>query len=456
MEEDRASGEKRAREAIAALGVSVLRRLELGGPILRFDAEGDVSRPGELPRHRKLAAHALDLGPSAARLYVEKSKTALSLDHPAILRAHAVRATEGELVIVTDPVEAKTASDVVLREGVLLPEHARRATLALARAVSYARTHGVTSIAVRPGLVLLKPGGQARLMDVGLAPGLVEAGRSRVEMGRSLPSYEAPEAAGVRETTPRAFVYSVAAVGHFLLTGEAPLELRSGGRRVAAAPLRERTGLPQELARVLDRALDHDPEKRFADLDALAQELDALAPPAPVAEPVPAPDVNRVTHVLRFPQEELATTEVADVPDPRRTGRFPNPFPAPNVEVKPGTTQPRREGVTVSSGAWRVPVDVPQRLERIARTGGTGVLSIRGGRSSVRFQLERGRIVRADAPIALAIGSLAACLNAKGAATTFEPGATLGGTWPRLDVSIADALARARAQGQAPEGPHKT
>ncbi|MBI3722698.1 protein kinase [bacterium] len=467
MEEDRASGEKRAREAIAALGVSVSRRLELGGPILRFEAEGSVSRPGQPPRQRKLAAHALDLGPSAAKLYVERSKTALSLDHPGLLLAHAVRASEGVLVIVTDPVEARTASEIVLREGVLASETARRATVLLARAVSYARTQGVTSVAIRPGLVLLKPNGQARLMDVGLAPGLVEAGRSRVEMGRSMPSYEAPEAAGVREMTPRALVYSIAAVGHFLLTGEAPLELRSGGRRVTATPLRERNEVPPELARVLDRALQQEPEKRYASLEDLVTALDALAPPAPAVEAKPVLDPNRVTHVLQFPVEESTIIqEDTDLPDPRRTGRFPNPFATTTskLDMRPGgpaspapPAPPRKSapsgGQQVASGAWRVPVDMPQRIQRFARDGATGVLTIRGGRASVRFELAAGKIVRADAPLALALGSLAACLSAKGAATTFEPGATLGGSGPRVELTIADALARARAAGAGPEGP---
>jgi serine/threonine protein kinase len=268
IEEDRTAAENRAREAIQVHGARVAKRFELGGPILRFEVHA--------PDGKKWAAHALDLGPSTARRYVELSRLALELDHPGILRARALREAKGVLVVISDPIAGKPAAELVLREGPLDPEPTVRATIVLARAYAHAREKGVTAFAIRPNLVLLGDG-QVKALDVGLAPGLIEAGRSRVELGRSVPSYDAPEALGVRETQPQATVYSVAAVAHFLLTGEAPVELRSQGRRVRAPLIISREEVPAELAKILDAALDDDPLMRPESLEAFAASLEAFA-----------------------------------------------------------------------------------------------------------------------------------------------------------------------------------
>jgi serine/threonine protein kinase len=268
IKEDRSAAEKRAREAIAELGVAVTKRYELVGPILRFEVVA--------PEGKRRAAHALDLGPAAARRYIELSKRALDLDDPGILHARALHETRGVLVVVTDPLEGRPSSEVVLRDGPLAAPQAQSVVAALARAYAHARAKGVTSLAIRPSLVLLGEKG-VKALDVGLAPGLVEAGRSRVDIGRSMPCYDAPEAQSGRESPPRATVFSIAAVAHFLLTGERPVELRSRGRRVRGEPLSSRREVPGDLARILDAALSDDPAQRPESPLDLARALEALS-----------------------------------------------------------------------------------------------------------------------------------------------------------------------------------
>src|SRR5262249_46789475 len=145
---------------------------------------------------------------------------------------------DGVFLLVTDAVgDDRTAEEVVYRAGPLDPERACRVAALLARAVDHARGKGA-SLVVRPSLLLLpRVGTAARLLDAGLAPALVEAGRSGVELGRAQPRYEAPEeAGGVRDAGPRAAVHAIAATAFFLLAAEPPALERSGGRD-AAAPL---------------------------------------------------------------------------------------------------------------------------------------------------------------------------------------------------------------------------
>jgi serine/threonine protein kinase len=447
MEEDRNSAEKRAREAIASLGGTVVKRIEIGGPILRFEVESQDKR--------KLAAHALDLGPSAAGLYVERSKAAMTLDHPGILKARAVMAASGVLVIVTDPVTTRTAAETILREGPLTPEAARRATITLAKACAHARSRGVTAIALRPQLVLLSKRGEPQLLDAGLAPALVEAGRSRVELGRSIPTYDAPESLGVRENTTGAVVYSLAACAHFFLTGEAPVELRSAGRRVSQPALATRPEIPPPLAQILDRALELDPGKRPAGPEELASLLESLAP-RDVGSRESTPAMGRKRKLAVTQEITAATLHDSDDPDsddtegggtmvlrlpgrglpplPPALQRLPAITPKPAPQAAPGPPQPGR-------------VDLAGRLERLALERASGVLSIHGARARGRIELGAGKIVRVAAPQNLALDALAAVLAARDAATTFEPGAKLEPTSARVDITVADALVRARGSG---------
>jgi serine/threonine protein kinase len=310
IEQDRSAGEERARVAIESLGAQPMRRFELGGHILRFEV---VTRDG-----KRWAAHAIDIGPSAAPRYVELSKKALDLDHPGILRARAVREAKGVLIVLTDPVAGRPADGVVLRDGPLPAEEVKHVAMVLAQAFAHARSRGVLALAIRPSHVLIGDGRVVKALDVGLAPGLVEAGRSRVELGRAVPCYDAPEAAGVREPFPTATVFSVAAVAHFLLTGEAPVEVRSQNRRVKADPLSGREGIPAELAKVLDRALDDDPKKRPQTPESFADELHMIGR---IALPPPPKPVERTQTFKAFDIQQFALgfDEESDEKKPKKS-----------------------------------------------------------------------------------------------------------------------------------------
>src|SRR5262249_46598916 len=129
IEEDRSAAEERARDALGSLGATATKRFELGGPILRFEV---ATRDG-----KRWAAHAVALGPTAARRYVELSKRALDLDHPGILKARAVREAKGVLIVLTDAIVGRPAAEVVLRDGPLGPDEARAATVVLCQAMAH-------------------------------------------------------------------------------------------------------------------------------------------------------------------------------------------------------------------------------------------------------------------------------------------------------------------------------
>src|SRR6185437_6955500 len=78
----------------------------------------------------------------------------------------------------------------------------------------------------------------------------------------------------------RADVYAVGAILYTMLTGQRPFDADTPAQTllavIAGAPLPPRDlepTLPEPLERVILRAMDRDPEKRFATMDELAQAL---------------------------------------------------------------------------------------------------------------------------------------------------------------------------------------
>ena len=121
--------------------------------------------------------------------------------------------------------------------------------------------------------------GRIVLMDFG-------TGRELDDDGQALagtPLYLAPELFSVGAATAASDVYSLGVLLFHLLTGSYPVheatlgELHRAHRAGRRTKIRvARTNVPSGLARVIDRALDPRPERRFQTADALAAALRAL------------------------------------------------------------------------------------------------------------------------------------------------------------------------------------
>jgi hypothetical protein len=155
---------------------------------------------------------------------------------------------------------------------------------------------------VKPENVLFSSLGHPKLVDFGIAR-MRTAFETRSGSVSATLNHAAPEIIGGRPATPQADVYSLGSVLFFALTGAAPFD-REGDESLApliarivggALPdLRER-GVPDELAAVIERALEKEPEDRYPTAAAFGEALRAAAPA--VGAPVPAVPVKDVAPI---------------------------------------------------------------------------------------------------------------------------------------------------------------
>lgn len=284
-------------------------------------AMGRVYRARHVPTGRAVAVKVvrpelLAFGDARAR-FRREVELAARLEHPGIVSVLAVGEEQGrpwfasELVrgislstFVTrlseqyarsDEIDARALADVVDADhdgSASGSGHWRRSWrdtaldlgIQLARALAHAHGHGVLHRDVKPSNVLVRRDGTVVLADLGLA---AEAGegsltRSGSVVG-SLP-YTAPEILEGRRADVRSDVYSLGATLYELWTLERAFTGRTTAelmRRVGIGerrdPRRLAGWIDADAAAVLERALAVDPDQRYATVDALAWDLEALA-----------------------------------------------------------------------------------------------------------------------------------------------------------------------------------
>jgi serine/threonine-protein kinase len=211
---------------------------------------------------------------------------AANLQHPHILPVLAAGARDGLLYYSMPYVEGQSLRERIALDGPLPVPEAAGILHDLASALAYAHARGVIHRDVKPDNILLS-GGHAVLADFGIARALAQATHADRLTGAGselgTPGYMAPEQlAGDPTVDARADVYALGVVGYEMLagrtpfTGPTPHAIASAYFTKTPRPLEEiRPEVPVTLARTIRRALDRDPERRFA---TAAELRDALPP----------------------------------------------------------------------------------------------------------------------------------------------------------------------------------
>jgi serine/threonine protein kinase len=189
----------------------------------------------------------------------------------------------------------------------------------VASALSHAHERGVIHRDVSPSNVLLSLAGEVKLTDFGIAkaffgtPGLTRSGAVKGKV-----PYIAPEYARTGVADPRADQFSLGVMLYELLVGERPFRGRNDVEileRILAGehePLAARAPhVPTELAQLVERLIETDPDERFPDTEALLDALRTLAPP-PTARTI----LQGLVRAHRRPMEGAArATGTAQTPE---------------------------------------------------------------------------------------------------------------------------------------------
>src|SRR6478672_659132 len=242
---------------------------------------GQVWRATDETLHRPVAVKVLRAHAQEAESFLERFRAealhSASLQHPNIVTVHDFGEGQHSAYLVMELVEGKPLSTIIRERKKLPPDEVRDILYQMAIALKAAHEAGVVHRDVKPANIVVDADGYARLTDFGIARAL--EGSQLTQAGEFLGTahYVSPEQAQNQPATPASDLYSLAVIGHELLTGQPPFDGDSVITTALAHVIRPAPPLPdsvpEPLRTTVMAGLAKKPEDRPASAAAFADAL---------------------------------------------------------------------------------------------------------------------------------------------------------------------------------------
>jgi serine/threonine protein kinase/Tol biopolymer transport system component len=251
----------------------------------------------------KVLAHESARDPDRRARFEREARAVAALNHPNIVTIHSVEEADGLLFLTMELVEGKTLSECIAPGGMTLAELLRLA-IPLADAVGTAHQRGITHRDLKPANVMVADDGRVKVLDFGLAkqqPKDAFQGETAMLPAENLTAdgrilgtvaYMSPEQAQGKAVDSRSDIFSLGIVLFEMATAARPFTGDSNVS-VLSAILKDtpplvtdlRADLPRELARIVRRCMEKDPEERYQSAKDLRNDLKALKADSDSGEP---------------------------------------------------------------------------------------------------------------------------------------------------------------------------
>jgi len=273
----------------AALPTSVAGRYALG-PELARGGMGIVLSATDATTGQDVVVkvlkpeHASD--PSYAQRFFWEARVARSLVHPNTVRVHDYGADGPFVWMVMERLQGEDLHDRMSAQPTLPPAQVVQLGIQALEGLAAAHEQDVVHRDVKPANLFLAREGEeerTKVLDFGIAISVYDDLAMEGGSVPGTPLYLSPEQIERRPLDGRADVYAMGVVLYALLTGRPPFEGSTSRAlaliRLAVDPLPIQEiapHVPVDLARVVMKALEREPEDRWESARAMAQALRAL------------------------------------------------------------------------------------------------------------------------------------------------------------------------------------
>jgi TolB-like protein/tRNA A-37 threonylcarbamoyl transferase component Bud32 len=249
-------------------------------------ASGKVYRAWDTRLDREVALKLLpaspDTGDRAPSSIIHEGRLLARVRHPNVVTIHGAEQIGDRIGLWMEFVRGHTLEQVLQRQTVFSAADVVEVGLEVCRAVSAVHGAGLLHRDIKAHNVMQAEDGRIVLMDFG-------TGREREADASSdlagTPLYLAPEVLLGQSATVRSDIYSLGVLLYHLVTSSYPVRARTVREIRRAHERGERTAVrtarrdvSAKLARVIERAIDPSPERRYESADALGANLAALKP----------------------------------------------------------------------------------------------------------------------------------------------------------------------------------
>ncbi len=226
----------------------------------------------------KVIADTFDGDAELIERFRREAKMAAQLNHPNIITIYDFVEEEGNIYIVMELLDGKDLKELIRADKALTVEQILGMMEQISDGLGFAHEANLVHRDLKPANIHITKKGQIKILDFGLVH---ESSSEMTKTGHVMgtPNYMSPEQVQGLKVDPRSDIFSLGAVFYELLTRKKPFSADSihatmfkvvQGER---EPLSKYSHLPQPLVDMVDRALDPNPDGRFADGNDMREHL---------------------------------------------------------------------------------------------------------------------------------------------------------------------------------------
>src|SRR4051794_15049103 len=272
----------------------ILRRLGSGGMGVVYEAE-DIN----LGRHvaLKFLSKEFQGEPQALERFLREARAASALNHRNICTIHEIGNENGEQFMAMELLEGKSLDQQIGGQPVKVATLVKYG-IQIADALDAAHSRGIVHRDIKPANIFVTDKGQVKMLDFGLAKHMEH--RSLMETAavggaispQNLTSpgstvgtiaYMSPEQARGEDLDTRSDLFSFGTVLYEMATGKQPFAGSTSAvifeailNRIPPSPLLHNPDIPQELERIIQKALEKDREIRCQSAAEIGSDLRRL------------------------------------------------------------------------------------------------------------------------------------------------------------------------------------
>jgi serine/threonine protein kinase len=295
----------------------ILRKLGGGGMGVVYEAED--SKLGRLVA-LKFLPEETNRDPLVLERFLREARSASALNHPGICTIYSIEEHEGVTFIAMELLEGQSLDKLLENSESPIPRTVE-VGVQLADALDAAHKKGIVHRDIKPGNIFVTERGTVKILDFGLAKLMADRGDPMLGDTMTTPgeqmltspgtavgtiAYMSPEQARGQDLDGRTDLFSLGAVLYQMLTGKHPFPGATSAvvfdnilHNAPVAPISLRPGAPPEFERILNKALEKDPDLRYqiaaelrADLKRLQRELEPGRPPSGSSQVVSVSDLS--------------------------------------------------------------------------------------------------------------------------------------------------------------------
>ncbi|MCI0605497.1 serine/threonine protein kinase [bacterium] len=228
----------------------------------------------------KVLSPLVGRNPEAIERLRREVSAARRVTHPNVIRIHDVSEAGGLSYISMEYFEGVNLKEYIRQNGPLSIVRAFQIMDQIADGLEEAHRNGVIHRDLKSQNVIINRANQIKIIDFGLARSQHLDGMTATGLIMGTPEYMSPEQVAGKSVDERSDIYAFGIILYELLTGRVPFTGESaisiGFKQIKDDPPTPRTfnpGIPEELERVILKALNKDPLERYHSCSELKQEL---------------------------------------------------------------------------------------------------------------------------------------------------------------------------------------